>query len=105
MIFEATLFIFAMNVTAFLAFAWDKHCARNGMWRLSEGALLLMALAGGSVGAITAQQWLRHKTRKEPFKSTLYLIAGVQIFLLVALAFPTTRTAIIKLIRAAVVDS
>jgi uncharacterized membrane protein YsdA (DUF1294 family) len=41
--------------------------------------LLGLALIGGSFGAITAQHWFRHKTRKEPFRSTLYGIVCLQI--------------------------
>jgi uncharacterized membrane protein YsdA (DUF1294 family) len=71
-------FIF-INVAAFGMFAIDKSAAEQGEWRIGEGTLLLAALIGGCVGAITAQQWLRHKTRKEPFRTTLYGIALLQI--------------------------
>jgi uncharacterized membrane protein YsdA (DUF1294 family) len=35
-----------------------------------------MALIGGALGAVAAQQMLRHKTRKEPFRTRLWLIAA-----------------------------
>jgi uncharacterized membrane protein YsdA (DUF1294 family) len=46
---------------------------------VSEGTLLLFALIGGSVGAIAGQQVMRHKTRKEPFRTMLYSIAMFQV--------------------------
>jgi uncharacterized membrane protein YsdA (DUF1294 family) len=77
----------------FAAFAWDKHRARKGMWRISENTLLLLALIGGSLGAFAGQRILRHKTRKEPFRTKLLVIAGLQVVALVALAFPEARNA------------
>jgi uncharacterized membrane protein YsdA (DUF1294 family) len=87
-------YVLAINALEFLAFAWDKHCARKGMWRISESTLLLLALIGGSAGAIAGQRVLRHKTRKEPFRTNLLVIAGLQVIALVALAFPDIRNAL-----------
>jgi uncharacterized membrane protein YsdA (DUF1294 family) len=87
-------YVLAINVLAFLAFGWDKYCARKGMWRISENTLLLLALVGGSAGAIAGQRVLRHKTRKEPFRTFLLLIAGLQVIALVALAVPEVRNAL-----------
>ena len=87
-------YVLAINALEFVAFAWDKHRARKGMWRISESTLLLLALIGGTVGAIAGQRILRHKTRKEPFRTKLLLIAGLQALALVALAFPEARNAL-----------
>ena len=81
------------------AFAWDKHCARNGMWRVPERTLLGMALIGGTIGAVAAQHGLRHKTRKEPFRTQLYLIAGLQVVALGALAFPPVQDAMQSIVQ------
>ena len=43
---------------------------------------LLIALVGGSVGAIAGQQYWRHKTRKEPFRSLLFSIFATQVIFL-----------------------
>lgn len=73
------LAVLGINVVAFLAFGWDKFCAANNLWRVSESTLLALALFGGAGGAIAGQQLYRHKTRKEPFRSQLYLMAGINI--------------------------
>lgn len=73
-----------VNLTTFLVFWWDKAAARAGRWRIQESTLLGLALAGGSLGAILAQRLLRHKTRKEPFRSLLNLIIGGQLALAIA---------------------
>ena len=66
----AGLFL-ALNLLVFWVYFLDKQAARDGRWRVSERTLLLLALVGGSLGAVAAQQLLRHKTRKEPFRSIL----------------------------------
>ena len=52
-----------------------------------------MALLGGSVGALLAQQILRHKTRKEPFATKLRLIAFLHAVLLLGIAFALVKAA------------
>lgn len=56
----------------------DKRRARLGLRRLPERTLLLWALAGGSLGALAGRQFFRHKTRKQPFSTRLWLIVAAQ---------------------------
>lgn len=63
-----------LNVVTFCLFWWDKDAARNSGWRVSEARLLQFAFLGGSLGAVAAQRLLRHKTRKEPFRTYLMAI-------------------------------
>ena len=71
----ALLIIFLLlNIVTFCLFWWDKDAARNGGWRVSEASLLQFAFFGGSLGAVAAQRLLRHKTRKEPFRTQLMAI-------------------------------
>lgn len=71
----AALFL-ALNLFVFSIYFLDKQAARDGRRRVSERTLLTLALIGGSLGAVAAQQILRHKTRKEPFRS---ILAGILI--------------------------
>ncbi len=80
----AALYLVAINLAAYWAFWWDKRAAERGWRRTRESTLLGLALIGGSSGAIAGQQVLRHKTRKQPFRSRLWLIAGLQAATLVA---------------------
>ena len=69
------LIIFLLiNVVTFCVYWWDKEAARDGHWRVSEARLLQFAFFGGSLGAFAAQRLLRHKTRKEPFRTILLSI-------------------------------
>lgn len=72
------LYLVAVNLATFVAFAVDKRAAARGDWRIPERRLLGLAAAGGGPGAAAAQQLFRHKTRKEPFASQLRLILAVQ---------------------------
>jgi len=76
------LVLLLFNVVTFCVYWWDKEAARDGEWRVSEARLLQFALFGGSLGAVAAQKLLRHKTRKEPFRSRLRLIVLLHIAVL-----------------------
>nr|KZA97508.1 hypothetical protein A4A59_04610 [Rhizobium leguminosarum] len=54
-----------LSATKRIASSKKRHAIRS---------LLFLALIGGSLGAVAAQQLLRHKTRKEPFRSILAAI-------------------------------
>ena len=69
------------EVTGFLAFAWDKRRARAGGRRTPEKTLLTFALAGG-LGAWLGQHILRHKTRKEPFRTQFGVVVILHLILL-----------------------
>lgn len=68
-----------LNITTFFLFWWDKRAAKQGDRRIRERTLLLFALMGGSLGAVTAQHLLRHKTRKQPFRGLLFAIIALHI--------------------------
>jgi len=81
----------AINAATFAAFALDKRAAERRAWRVPEARLLMLAACGGSPGALVAQQALRHKTRKEPFRTSLWVIVTVQIAVLAFVAYRLLR--------------
>lgn len=74
------LFLLAINITAFVAFGFDKYLAINGLWRISERTLISMAIFGGSIGAFIGQKFFRHKTKK--FKGLLPALIIAQVILI-----------------------
>ena len=62
------LYLSGINLIAFAVYGLDKHYASKGMWRVRERTLVLMALAGGSIGSLVAMKVFRHKTMKPKFK-------------------------------------
>jgi len=63
-----------VSAATFGAYALDKSAAKRGAWRTSESTLHLLALVGGWPGALIAQNRLRHKSRKQPFRAIFWAI-------------------------------
>jgi uncharacterized membrane protein YsdA (DUF1294 family) len=73
--------VLAAELAGFALFSWDKAMARAGRRRIPEARLLLFTLIGG-IGAWMGQRLLRHKTRKEPFRTRFGLILTLHLLLL-----------------------
>jgi uncharacterized membrane protein YsdA (DUF1294 family) len=63
-----------VSLITYWAYAVDKRRAREQAWRVSEGKLHLLALAGGWPGGFLAQRRLRHKCSKGSFQFVFWLI-------------------------------
>jgi len=75
--------LIVINIFTFFLYASDKQRSQNNGSRVSENALLVCSLLGGSPGAAAAQQLLRHKTQKVSFIWKYYVcvtIANLLIF-------------------------
>lgn len=82
----------ALNLMTLAVYGWDKSAARAGRPRIRERTMLLLAFLGGSIGALIACRIFRHKTHKQPFRSRLLGIFGLQIAgVAVWLAYPWWR--------------
>ena len=75
------LYLLGINVLAFALMGADKRRARRNEWRISEKALFLSALLGGSVGAILGMRAFHHKTRHWYFKFGMPVILIAQLAL------------------------
>jgi uncharacterized membrane protein YsdA (DUF1294 family) len=82
----APVYIILINAITYLMFWNDKERAQLRLRRISEGHLLTLAMLGGSPAALFARQYLRHKTRKQPFATLLILIFAIQASALIWLA-------------------
>jgi uncharacterized membrane protein YsdA (DUF1294 family)/cold shock CspA family protein len=67
----------AASSVAFLAYAIDKSAARGNRWRTKEGTLHLFGLIGGWPGALLAQNFLRHKSRKMSFQVVFWVTVAL----------------------------
>lgn len=74
----------AVTVVTLLAYRYDKLTAGSERTRVPERVLLLLALAGGSLGAIAGMWFIgeHHKTSKRSFMLSFLLILVVQAVLL-----------------------
>ena len=58
---------------AFIVYAFDKSAAQNDRWRTDECTLHFLGLIGGWPGALAAQRFLRHKSKKQSFQSIFWI--------------------------------
>jgi uncharacterized membrane protein YsdA (DUF1294 family) len=73
------LYLFAVNITAFALFGADKRKARRNAWRISERALFLSAVLGGSLGALIGMRLFHHKTKHWYFVIGIPAILVLQV--------------------------
>ena len=81
MIYFLLGYLFAVSLLTFALYGIDKYKAQHNKWRISEATLLLMAVIGGSVGALLAMKAFRHKTQHLKFTLGVPLILIIQIIL------------------------
>ena len=80
MVLEAiVIYLAAVNIITFIMFGADKARAVKGRWRISEAALILAALLGGSIGALAGMRIFHHKTRHRKFTVGIPVILVLQI--------------------------
>ena len=72
------MYLIAVNLLAFICFGVDKLKAKTRQWRISENTLLLIAVCGGSLGAICGMHIFHHKTRHRKFTVGIPVILFIQ---------------------------
>ncbi|WP_120506691.1 DUF1294 domain-containing protein [Rahnella bruchi] len=68
-----------LNLLTLLIYGADKLAARRSWQRIPENTLLLFGLLGGWIGALVGQQFFRHKTQKQPFRTWFMLSIAANI--------------------------
>ena len=91
-----------VSLLIFIMYAVDKSAAKRGTWRTSEKTLQLLSLAGGWPGALIAQQKLRHKSKKQSFRSVFWVTVVLNCGAFVWLFTPTGAATLRSLIDSVV---
>ena len=78
-------YILAINTITFVIFGIDKYKAKKKKWRIPESRLLLLAVIGGSIGALLGMIIWRHKTLHKKFKYGVPTILILQIAIIIYL--------------------
>ena len=78
-------YLVLVNVIAFTTFGADKRRAKKDRWRVPEKTLFLLALIGGSLGALLGMHVFHHKTKHWYFRVFIPLILLIQVAVPVAL--------------------
>lgn len=68
-----------ISLITFVVYAFDKTAAKDGAWRTQESTLHVLSLIGGWPGALIAQQKLRHKSKKQSFRSAFWITVFVNV--------------------------
>ena len=82
------LFVSIINVLTHWFYAQDKEAAQMGNRRVPENTLHLLSFLGGWPAAWLAQQRLRHKTQKQPFRKIYFCTIAFNILLILWLISP-----------------
>lgn len=77
--------IIILNAITFGVYGIDKWKAMKNRWRIPESTLLLLAVVGGSIGALLGMKVWHHKTMHKKFKYGIPLILVLQISVLLYL--------------------
>lgn len=73
------LLYLSLGPITFFTYREDKQRAQQSKWRISEGRLHLLELAGGWIGGYAAQRALRHKNRKGSYQLLFWLIVSAHL--------------------------
>ena len=79
----ALIYLAVINLVTFFVYGIDKWKAKRSQWRVSEAALLGLAVVGGSIGAWLGMKTWHHKTLHRKFRFGVPLILIAQIALLI----------------------
>ena len=79
------IYLILINFISFLSMYIDKKKAIKGKWRIKESTLLMLALVGGSIGAIIGMYAFHHKTQKPRFFLGIPIIIVLQILIVILL--------------------
>ena len=75
-------YLIVINVVTFLVYGIDKWKAKQGSWRISEATLLILAVIGGSIGALLGMKVWRHKTQHKKFRYGIPVIIIIQLVII-----------------------
>ncbi len=82
------LLISLINVITYWMYAQDKEAALQGKRRVPEQTLHVLSFLGGWPMAWLAQEKLRHKTQKQPFRKIYFCSIALNILLILWLISP-----------------
>lgn len=77
------IYLIIINIITFFVMWIDKRKAKKGKWRISEAALFILAILGGSIGGIAGIYTFRHKTKKHRFTIGFPAILIIEILIII----------------------
>ncbi|MEG1847588.1 MAG: DUF1294 domain-containing protein [Lachnospiraceae bacterium] len=81
------LYFIVLNLLSFAVMGFDKWKARKHLWRIPESTLFILAIIGGSPGAIVGMYTFHHKTKHANFVYGMPAILLFQLLVIVILYY------------------
>lgn len=78
-------YLLLINVITFFVYGLDKLKAKKQAWRIPEAVLLMLAVIGGSIGALIGMKVWHHKTLHNKFRFGVPIILILQIIIVLYL--------------------
>lgn len=75
-------YLLGINAVTFVLYGIDKLKSKKGWWRISEKTLLMLAVLGGSMGALCGIRLLHHKTKHGKFYLGVPILFALHIALI-----------------------
>lgn len=75
------IYLVIINIISFIVYGIDKWKAQRKRWRISEKMLFLLAIIGGSLGALAGMYTFHHKTLHKKFVLGVPLILVIQVII------------------------
>ena len=79
------LYLIIINIIDFVSMYIEKRKSKYGKCIIQEQTLFILALIGGSIGAIIGMYTFRHKTKKLRFSVGFPIILILQIVLIISI--------------------
>ncbi|MDD6573130.1 MAG: DUF1294 domain-containing protein [Thermoflexaceae bacterium] len=81
------IYLICINAATFLIYGIDKYKAVKNRWRISEATLIIVAIIGGSIGALAGMKVFHHKTKKKKFSLGVPVILIIQFLMAVGIYY------------------
>lgn len=82
-----SLYLFVINVCAFLVYGLDKLKAKRSARRIPEKTLFALAFLGGGLGALCGMYIFRHKTKHKSFVYGIPAILLGEVFFIALIMY------------------
>ena len=83
------IYLAIINIVTLIVYGVDKLKAKRHQWRIPESTLILLAVIGGSIGALLGMKIWHHKTKHKKFKYGIPIILALQLALAVYIMYST----------------
>jgi uncharacterized membrane protein YsdA (DUF1294 family) len=75
-------YLILISIITFIIYGYDKYLSKTAQRRISENALLGLALIGGIIGAASGMIIFNHKVSKKSFLVKFFMVVIIDVVLL-----------------------